>query len=248
MECPFDHGKVPQQSPIPDMDMVSPLPPLQFDEHGLLPCVVQDWLDGTVLMVGFMNQEAWEMTQQTQRVHFWSRSRKRLWKKGESSGHELVVQESFIDCDQDTLLIKAQPVGPTCHTGSRSCFFTPVGNGNVSVERLPEGTAWGGIIQRLYERVLQRKAQPAADSYVSKLMSGGVDRVLKKVVEESGEVVLAGKNASKEEIIYEMADLWFHSLILLGYFGISPLEVEQELGKRFGKSGIRSTPPGGSHA
>ena len=87
--------------------------PLQFDEQGLLPCVVQDWLDGTVLMVGFMNQEAWETTQQTGRVHFWSRSRRQLWKKGESSGHELLVKEQFIDCDRDTLLIKAIPeTGP----------------------------------------------------------------------------------------------------------------------------------------
>ena len=227
--------------------MNTPLPSFQFDAQGLVPCVVQDWLDGTVLMVGFMNQEAWDTTQRTSLVHFWSRSRKRLWKKGESSGHELMVKELFIDCDQDTLLIKAHPVGPTCHTGNRSCFYTPVDNGHSSVERLPEGTAWGGIVQRLYEMVLQRKAQPSADSYVSKLMGGGVDRVLKKVVEESGEVALAGKNASREEIIYETADLWFHSLIMLGHFGISPLEVEQELGKRFGKSGIRQNPQGEAH-
>ena len=222
-------------------------PPWQYDEHGLLPCVVQDWLDGTVLMVGFMNHEAWEMTQQTGRVHFWSRSRRQLWKKGETSGHELLVKEQFIDCDQDTLLIKAQPVGPTCHTGNRTCFFSPADREHPSVESLPEGTAWGGIVQRLYEVVLHRKANPTADSYVSKLMSGGVDRVLKKVVEESGEVVLAGKNGTKEEIIYERADRWFHSLIMLGHFGISPLEIEQELGKRFGKSGIRATPDGGPH-
>lgn len=227
--------------------MDSDRPPLQFDEQGLLPCVVQDWLDGTVLMVGFMNQEAWETTQRTSRVHFWSRSRQQLWKKGETSGHELLVKEQFIDCDRDTLLIKAQPVGPTCHTGNRTCFFSPAGREDSSVESLPEGTAWGGIVQRLYEMVLHRKGNPTADSYVSKLLSGGVDRVLKKVVEESGEVVLAGKNGSKEEIIYEMADLWFHSLIMLGHFGISPLEIEQELGKRFGKSGIRATPDGGSH-
>ena len=95
----------------------------QFDKEGLLPCVVQDWVDGTVLMVGFMNQEAWDMTQQTERVHFWSRSRQQLWKKGEASGHELVLKEVFLDCDQDTVLVKAQPIGPTCHTGSQSCFF-----------------------------------------------------------------------------------------------------------------------------
>lgn len=105
------------------MSEVSSITTLQFDEQGLLPCVVQDWLDGTVLMVGFMNQQAWEMTCDSQRVHFWSRSRKRLWKKGETSGHELLVKEMFVDCDRDTILVKAQPIGPTCHTGTRSCFF-----------------------------------------------------------------------------------------------------------------------------
>ena len=195
-------------------------------------------------MVGFVNEEAWEATRRTQRVHFWSRSRKRLWRKGESSGHELVVKEMFVDCDQDTVLIKAQPMGPACHTGQRSCFYTVAATGQ---EHASGGTAWGGILQRLYERILQRKAEPTQDSYVSTLLEGGLDRVLKKVVEESGEVVLAGKNGGREEIIYEMADLWFHSLILLGHFSISPLEIEQELGKRYGKPGIRKLNERESH-
>jgi len=213
----------------------------QYDAQGLLPCIVQDWLDGTVLMVGFMNQEAWDMTQQSQRVHFWSRSRQQLWKKGETSGHELVLKEVFLDCDQDTVLVKAQPVGPTCHTGRRSCFFTSLTSTSEQGMTIPPGTAWGGITQRLYEMVSDRKAHPSSDSYVSKLMEGGVDRILKKVVEEAGEVVLAGKNANREEIIYEMADLWFHSLIMLGHFSIPPDEIYQELGKLFGKSGVRTS-------
>jgi phosphoribosyl-ATP pyrophosphohydrolase/phosphoribosyl-AMP cyclohydrolase len=219
----------------------------QFDAEGLLPCIVQDWLDGTVLMVGFMNQEAWAITQQSQRVHFWSRSRQQLWKKGETSGHELQVKEVFLDCDQDTVLVKAQPIGPTCHTGNRSCFFTSLTSTSEQDRVIPAGTAWGGITQRLYEMVSDRKANPSSDSYVSKLMEGGVDRILKKVVEEAGEVVLAGKNANREEIIYEMADLWFHSLIMLGHFSIPPDEVYQELGKRFGKSGVRTSESQDSH-
>ena len=213
----------------------------QFDGEGLLPCVVQDWLDGTVLMMGFMNQEAWEMTQQTQRVHFWSRSRQQLWKKGETSGHELVLKAVFLDCDQDTVLVKAQPIGPTCHTGTRSCFFSriPPQTSEADVANTV-GTAWGGITQRLYETVSHRKANPRSDSYVSKLLQGDVDRILKKVVEEAGEVVLAGKNSNREEIICEMADLWFHSLVMLGHYSIPPEEIYQELGKRFGKSGIRT--------
>lgn len=220
---------------------------VQFDEQGLLPCVVQDWLDGTVLMVGFMNQDAWEVTQRSQRVHFWSRSRKRLWKKGETSGHELLLKEIFLDCDRDTVLVKAQPIGPTCHTGNRSCFFTPIPSTPGQEMLIPAGTAWGGIIQRLYEMVDHRKNNPKPDSYVSTLMEEGVDRILKKVVEEAGEVLLAGKNADRDEIIYEMADLWFHSLLLLGYFSIPPDAIYQELGKRFGKSGIRKSEEGATH-
>ena len=229
------------------MSNETPLTTLQFDEQGLLPCVVQDWLDGTVLMVGFMNQEAWEVTQRSQRVHFWSRSRKQLWKKGETSGHELILKEMFLDCDRDTVLVKAQPIGPTCHTGKRSCFFTPVPSTTEQEVSIPVGTAWGGIIQRLYETVDHRKHNPSSDSYVSTLMEKGVDRILKKVVEEAGEVLLAGKNGKKDEIIYEMADLWFHSLILLGHFSIPPDAVYQELGKRFGKSGIRKSEEGTTH-
>lgn len=221
---------------------------LQFDEQGLLPCIVQDWLDGTVLMVGYMNQEAWEATWRSQRVHFWSRSRKQLWKKGETSGHELLLKEMFVDCDRDTILVKAQPIGPTCHTGNRSCFFSLIPSPSSEKETAHfTGTAWGGITRRLYEIIGDRQSHPTPDSYVSKLMEGGVDRMLKKVVEEAGEVLLAGKNGDREEIIYEIADLWFHSLIILGHFSIPPEEIYQELGRRFGKSGIRRTEGGPTH-
>jgi phosphoribosyl-AMP cyclohydrolase / phosphoribosyl-ATP pyrophosphohydrolase len=230
------------------MSETSPPIALQFDAQGLLPCIVQDWVDGTVLMVGFMNQEAWEVTRRSQRVHFWSRSRKRLWKKGETSGHELILKEMFVDCDRDTILVKVQPIGPTCHTGNRSCFFSPMPSSTSEKEAvLFPGTAWGGITRRLYEMVVERKAHPSSDSYVSKLMEGGVDRILKKVAEEAGEVLLAGKNGDREEIIYEMADLWFHSLIMLGHFSIPPEDIYQELGKRFGKSGIRQPEGGATH-
>ncbi len=211
---------------------------LQFDSQGLVPCIVQDWIDGTVLMVGFMNQEAFQTTQQSGRVHFWSRSRKRLWKKGETSGNELVVQEVFVDCDRDTVLVKAQPQGPTCHTGERTCFFAPLDAESRSLSK--EGTAWGGISRRLYEMVQDRQANPREGSYVSGLLQEDVDRILKKVVEEAGEVVLAGKNRDRDEIVYEVADLWFHTLILLGYFSVPPEDIYRELGKRFGKSGIRA--------
>lgn len=222
------------------MSKDSPAIDLQFNEQGLLPCVVQDWLDGTVLMVGFMNREAWEVTRQSQRVHFWSRSRQRLWKKGETSGHELLLKDMFVDCDRDTILVKVQSVGPTCHTGNRSCFFSPIPSSASEKEvAFCSDTAWGGITRRLYEMVGDRQLHPNPESYVSNVLKGGTDRILKKVVEEAGEVLLAGKNGDREEIIYEMADLWFHTLIMLGHLAIPPEDVYQELGRRFGKSGRR---------
>jgi len=211
---------------------------LRFDEKGLLPCVVQDWLDGTVLMVGYMNREALAQTSQTGVVHFWSRSRQQLWKKGETSGHELYVKRLLVDCDGDTLLVKAEPIGPTCHTGTRSCFFTELSSTHPPPVTDPTA-GWGGIIERVYQTVLERKESPTTQSYVSTLLRGGVDRQLKKIAEEAGEVMLAAKNQDEKEIVYEMADLWFHSLVVLGHFGIPPLEVYRELGRRFGTSGLR---------
>jgi phosphoribosyl-ATP pyrophosphohydrolase/phosphoribosyl-AMP cyclohydrolase len=206
---------------------------LKFDAQGLIPAVVQDWRDGSVLMVAFMNKEALQKTVTTKSVHFWSRSRQTLWEKGESSGHKLVLKDLFVDCDGDALLVKAEPTGPTCHTGEKACFFSRV---DQPGKRTSE--AWGGILERLYQTIQDRKRQPSSDSYTSKLLDGGVDRVLKKVVEEAGEVVLAGKGGKKEEIIYETADLLFHTLVALGYHDITLQEVYQELAIRFGKSGL----------
>lgn len=222
------------------MSISPPMDNLQFDEQELIPSIVQDWRDGTVLMAAFMDEEALRQTVKTQRVHFWSRSRQRLWKKGETSGHELIVRKLYVDCDRDVVLVKAEPVGPTCHTGQRSCFFTEMQN-DLSWEREETAEAWGGILDRLYETAVNRKHHPQPGSYVSKLMEGGLDRILKKVIEEAGEVSLAAKNDDSHELVYEIADLWFHTLVLLGYAGISPQEVYQELGRRFGKTGIRSS-------
>jgi phosphoribosyl-ATP pyrophosphohydrolase/phosphoribosyl-AMP cyclohydrolase len=214
---------------------------LQFDEHGLIPAVVQDWRSGTVLMLGFMNQDAIDHTRQTGLVHFWSRKRKRLWQKGEVSGNHLQVKRLFVDCDGDTLLIKAEPIGPTCHTGSRSCFFSEISDEGISTE--PESEeANGTILDRLYEMVLNRKQDPQKDSYVASLLQGGDDRVLKKVTEEAGEVLLAVKNHNKEEIVYEVADLLFHTIVTLGHSGIPVTDIQEELGRRFGQSGLKTKP------
>lgn len=210
---------------------------LRFDEQGLIPAVVQDWRDGTVLMVGYMNQEAIERTLATQSVHFWSRSRNRLWEKGETSGHRLVFKGLFSDCDRDTLLVKAEPIGPTCHTGERACFFTPIDREGKDGDKSP--AAWGGIVRRLYETIQARKQSPQAGSYVTSLLTGGSDRMLKKVAEEAGEVLLASKNGMREEIIHETADLLFHTLVVLGYHDVTPEEIYQELANRYGRSGFR---------
>ncbi len=211
-----------------------------FDDRGLIPAVVQDWRDGTVLMVGFMNREALEKTLASRSVHFWSRSRKALWEKGETSGHRLVVKDLFLDCDGDTVLVKADPVGPTCHTGERACFFTRLtaeGPGGKTQD------AFGGLLDQLARTIQDRKRHPKADSYVSSLFAAGADRLLKKVVEEAGEVVLSSKNGKREEIVHEVADLLFHTLVALGYHEISLEEVYRELATRAGQSGLRSPRP-----
>jgi phosphoribosyl-ATP pyrophosphohydrolase/phosphoribosyl-AMP cyclohydrolase len=210
----------------------------KFNEQGLLPAVIQDWLDGTVLMLGYMNQDAIGRTLATKSVHFWSRSRNKLWEKGETSGHKLLVKELFIDCDRDTILVKAQPIGPTCHTGERACFFSKLdGQGVPANEKSSE--AFGGILDAILRTIRNRRDNPQPGSYTTKLFEGGHDRILKKVAEEAGEVLIAAKGGKKEEIVYEIADLFFHTLMVLGYHDISLQDIYQELGQRFGKSGIR---------
>ena len=216
---------------------------VHFDERGLVPAVVQDWRDGTVLMVGFMNLEALDRTVATKHVHFWSRSRNKLWEKGETSGHYLLLKDLFIDCDADTVLVKADPVGPTCHTGAQSCFFSQLRETGTA-EDVTSSEAMGGILERIYGTIVDRKEHPNSGSYVSSLFEGGQDRILKKIVEEAGEVMLGSKNAKREEVIYEVADLFFHTLVVLGYHGITLQDVYQELASRHGKPGLRTQQKG----
>lgn len=213
---------------------------LRWDDQGLIAAIVQDWRDGTVLMLGFMNEEALSLTASTGYLHFWSRSRQKLWKKGETSGDYLLLKEVLIDCDQDALLVKAEPVGAACHTKQQSCFFSALELTRAPVV-VPGTTQRGALLERVLRTILDRKAHPLPGSYVSSLFVGGHDRILKKVAEEAGEVLLASKNASREELIHEVADLSFHLLVVLGFHGISLLDVYRELGSRVGKS-RQSTP------
>jgi phosphoribosyl-ATP pyrophosphohydrolase/phosphoribosyl-AMP cyclohydrolase len=213
---------------------------LKFDENGLIPAVLQDWRDGTVLMVAYMNREALEKTLETGIAHFWSRSRQGLWEKGATSGNRQRVREVFVDCDQDALVIAVTPDGPACHTGERSCFFSRLddlatlrGGGTKTAE------AHGGVLDRIYGTILARKNNPTPDSYVASLLATGQDKILKKVTEEAAEVILASKGRKREEIVHEAADLIFHLLVALGYHEIPPTEIYQELARRFGQSGLK---------
>jgi len=206
---------------------------LKFNGEGLIPAVIQDHRDGTVLMMAYMTQKALDQTIRTGQVHFWSRSRKRLWHKGATSGNFMAVREIRIDCDGDTLLLLVEPEGPACHTGQWSCFFRSFKNGKI--RRFRPSPAKALILERIYDVILDRKRNPKSKSYVSSLLSSGRDRILKKIGEESGELIIGSKNNRHSEIVWEVADLWFHTLILLGHHDIAPSEIYQELLKRFGK-------------
>jgi len=208
---------------------------IKFDEKGLVPVVVQDYENGQVLMVAHANREAIEKTLETKRAHFWSRSRNKLWQKGEESGNFQEVKEVFLDCDGDTVLIVVDQKGVACHTGERTCFFTSVRGDEQSAPSFNNGKT-GKVLYDVYRVIEERKQNPREGSYVSGLFKKGLDDILKKIGEEAGETIIAAKNGSRDEIIYEITDLWFHSLVTLSYFGISDRGIYNEFERRFGKS------------
>jgi phosphoribosyl-ATP pyrophosphohydrolase/phosphoribosyl-AMP cyclohydrolase len=208
---------------------------IKFDEKGYVPVIVQDAENGQVLMFAYANQDALEKTIKTKKTHFWSRSRKKLWEKGEESGNVQEVKDVFLDCDKDTILVLVNQTGVACHTGKRSCFFETVdGRENIAPSFGPIRT--DKSLEEVYQVIEDRKRNPREGSYVSGLFKKGLDAILKKVGEEASETIVAGKNKSKEEVIYEISDLWFHSTVMLVQFGIKLEDIYQELGKRFGKS------------
>jgi len=210
---------------------------LKFDQNGLIPAIIQDYANGEVLMMAFMNRLSFEKTLETGLCHYWSRSRQKLWLKGETSGNTQAVKEVFYDCDADCLLIKVDQKTAACHTGHRSCFFTKVesdGTKDAGVQVFDASDVYSGsdILDKVYAVILDRKANPKEGSYVGKLMADGRDRILKKIGEEASEVVIAAKNGSKEQLIHETADLWFHTLVALAESGVAPGDVYKELKKR----------------
>ena len=199
---------------------------LQFDRNGLLPAIVQDADDGAVLMLGWMDSEALAATLATGEVHFHSRSRAALWRKGETSGNTLALVGLAADCDRDALLVLARPAGPTCHTGEKSCFHAPVLEAPAPV---------GISLAPLFALLRQRFAERPEGSYSARLFADE-DRPLKKLIEEAGEVALAVKNRDRANLVWEVADVLYHLAVVMVAHGVAPDEVNRELARRAGEA------------
>jgi phosphoribosyl-ATP pyrophosphohydrolase/phosphoribosyl-AMP cyclohydrolase len=199
---------------------------LRFDERGLIPAVVQEADTGELLMVAWMNRDALDATLRTGLSHFWSRSRAELWRKGETSGHVQHVVHLYVDCDADVLLVQVHQDGVACHTGHRTCFFR-------ALQTDGEVTAPANMLERLEQTIAARKASPAPGSYVAGLLAKGEAAVCRKIGEEATEVIIAALGGEGDErLVAETADLWFHTLVLLGARGIPLQDVLRELARR----------------
>lgn len=204
---------------------------VNFDYKGLVPAVLQDINSREVLMLGYMNREALEKTIENGKVCFWSRSRQKLWLKGETSGNYQTVKEIRVDCDHDALLILVEPAGPACHTGKQSCFDqTLIGKeGDRLVSSGPEKFIF---LTKLEHLIGERRTNPLQGSYTSYLFQKGLDQICQKVGEETTELIIAAKNQNKEEIIAETADLFYHLLVLLKQNQLAWEEILAELARR----------------
>ena len=198
---------------------------IKFDDKGLVPAIAQDASTGRVLMLAYMNAESLQATIDSGYATYYSRSRRQLWRKGETSGHTQKIRAIHYDCDGDAILLTVDQVGPACHTGEVSCFFNQV----VADEDAP---ATAAILQQVYDVIADRKANPQEGSYTNDLLDKGVEKICKKVGEEASETIIAAVKGSKEEVTYEAADLMYHLLVLLFQQGITPAEVWAELERR----------------
>lgn len=207
---------------------------LTFDAQGLIPAVVQEADTGEVLMVAWMNREALDRTLATGLAHFWSRSRARLWQKGETSGHVQHVRGIYADCDSDTLLVQVHQQGVACHTGSRTCFFEALaGPGAAGASAGEPRPAPATMLDRLESIVAARKASPRPGSYVAALLARGEAAICRKVGEEAVEVITAALGGEGDgRLVEEVADLWFHTIVLLGEREIPLHDVLKELARR----------------
>lgn len=198
---------------------------IQYNADGLVPAIVQEWETGEVLMLAYMNAESLRLSVETRKATYFSRSRQKLWVKGETSGHFQTIRMLSYDCDADTLLLQVSQEGAACHTGEHSCFYR---------QALPAETKAPSpqVLLDEYATILSRKAKPVEDSYTTYLFENGIDKICKKVGEEATEVVIAAKNNSKEELSYEAADLLYHLLVTMAQIGLSPEELFAEMRRR----------------
>ena len=199
---------------------------LTFDERGLIPAIIQEWDTGEVVMQAWMNEESLKRTIKTGRTWFWSRSRQKLWNKGESSGHFQFVKSIRYDCDQDTLLIQVEQRGNACHTGEHTCFYRSLDGKDLT-------PAIYETLERLYRLIEERKRLMPAGTYTTSLFEKGTEAILAKVDEESSELIDAARGGSREEVIYEAADLFYHTGVLLAQAGVTMTEVLRELKGRW---------------
>ncbi len=198
---------------------------IKYNEQGLIPAIVQDKKTRQVLMMAYMNEESLMKTIETKKTWFYSRSREKLWNKGETSGNYQIVEDIRIDCDSDTLLIEVNPLGNACHTGEKSCFYTPILENDSQNES-------EDVLQELYTTIIMRKENPKEGSYTNYLFEKGLDKILKKIGEESSEIIIAAKNESKEELVYEISDFIYHLLVLMVEKKITIDDIIKELKTR----------------
>ena len=226
------------------------VPEVKFDENGLVPAVAQDDLSGQVLMLAYMNEESLGLTKETGYVHYFSRSRNEIWKKGETSGDVQRVIALHFDCDLDAVLLRVEQQGVACHTGRPTCFFHKV-NGQIDESESIGTWDLDLVVRRVFEVIESRKdalktGLEDSESYVQSLLQKGQNKILKKIGEESAEVVAAASQGNGNDTVKEVTDLWFHTLVLLSFMDQTPGNVFQELKKRFRVSGIEEKRARGS--
>ena len=206
---------------------------VNFNAEGLVPAVIQEVDNNQVLMLAYMNEESLQKTLESGYTWFFSRSRNKLWNKGETSGNRQKVKEIFYDCDGDTLLVRVHQTGTACHTGTYTCFSgRRLGTSNKEVAIVDDkqpATSLTRVLNDLYNVIQDRKLHPIEGSYTNYLLRHGQDKILKKLGEEAVETIIASKNNDKKEILYEMGDLWYHCLVALAYHNISPEDLLGEL-------------------
>lgn len=204
---------------------------IRFDERGLVPAIVQDANTLQVLMLAYMNAESLKRTLETNETWFWSRSRSSLWHKGETSGNKQRVIDVSLDCDYDAIRILVVPEGPACHTGAQSCFHNELQDAPASDNQKAQAQL-GGILSNLYELIESRKRERPDDSYTTYLFDEGLDKILKKVGEESTETIIAAKNEDSRALVQETSDLLYHLIVLLVERGLTLDQVSGELSSR----------------